>query len=149
MSATDLRAAAVDAVLDHQWGPLAWSAHRKHNFDSCCAVCSGDVTAVLDVALRAGAIDPGRLRWCEWPGCLASFDAVTGPVGDRGWTRVIGLSLLCPTHTVAGHVPGYTIDQAALSTLPASCSCGAGERVTPANWESVLAWWTAHVLEVS
>ena len=42
--------AAVEAVLSHQWGALAWSAHNRHKLDSECAVCREDVPAMLAVA---------------------------------------------------------------------------------------------------
>lgn len=42
---------AVDAVLRHRWvDSRVHSAHERHNYDSSCAVCRGDVAAILAVA---------------------------------------------------------------------------------------------------
>lgn len=42
---------AVDAVLAHEWRPSSpRTAHQDHQYDAECAVCQGDVAAVLAVA---------------------------------------------------------------------------------------------------
>lgn len=41
---------AVRAVLDHRWGDWPKAAHAEHIRDSGCAVCQGEVAAVLAVA---------------------------------------------------------------------------------------------------
>lgn len=46
----DALQAATRAVLDHQWASAAWSAHSAHRYDAECAVCQGDVAAILAVA---------------------------------------------------------------------------------------------------
>jgi hypothetical protein len=50
--ATDVRQLAVDAVLDHQWGATTRSMHRNHDHHCDCAVCVGDVAAVVAVVLK-------------------------------------------------------------------------------------------------
>lgn len=52
MSEVEVPQAAVDAVLSHRWGAsnLPPDAHAKHNYYGGCAVCRGDVPAVLAVA---------------------------------------------------------------------------------------------------
>jgi hypothetical protein len=50
--------AAVEAVLAKQWRDApSWAAHARHGFDSGCAVCQGDVPAIVKEALQglAGA----------------------------------------------------------------------------------------------
>ncbi|GII87092.1 hypothetical protein Ssi03_50820 [Sphaerisporangium siamense] len=49
--------AAVRAVLGHPWGSGPWTAHGAHERgrDAECAVCRGDVEAILAVALQAAA----------------------------------------------------------------------------------------------
>lgn len=44
--------AAVQAVLSHRWGAgtLPSDAHAEHNYYGGCAVCRGDVPAVLAIA---------------------------------------------------------------------------------------------------
>ncbi|GIH70310.1 hypothetical protein [Sphaerimonospora thailandensis] len=42
---------AVRAVLSHPWGSGPWSAHAEHKYDIECAVCQGDVAAILTVAV--------------------------------------------------------------------------------------------------
>lgn len=39
----------VDALVSHAWAPHPRSAHREHNYDSACAICRGDVAAMLAV----------------------------------------------------------------------------------------------------
>lgn len=43
-------ARAAAAVRAHQWGEPGWSAHDNHTFHHECAVCTGDVAALLAVA---------------------------------------------------------------------------------------------------
>jgi hypothetical protein len=101
--------------------------------------------AALD-DIRAAGVDPGLLRWCSWPGCLASFNAATGP-GHDGWKRYAGaLSvLLCPTHVATGHWPGYDVDTDDRTYLAARCGCGETAQVRPARWAAVSAWWEQHL----
>ncbi|MEV7805037.1 hypothetical protein AB0O28_19010 [Microbispora sp. NPDC088329] len=48
---TDQIELAVRAVLSHPWGSGPWTAHAVHQrYDSECAVCRGDVAAILAVA---------------------------------------------------------------------------------------------------
>ncbi|MFI6296812.1 hypothetical protein ACIBEJ_34845 [Nonomuraea sp. NPDC050790] len=49
--------AAVNALRTREWaGPGApWSAHTAHNFAGDCAVCAGDVRAIVGTALEAAA----------------------------------------------------------------------------------------------
>lgn len=44
--------AAVEAVLAHRWGAgtLPPDAHAEHNYYGGCAVCRGDVPAILAIA---------------------------------------------------------------------------------------------------
>lgn len=37
------------ALRGHQWGRLEWSAHSKHRFHMDCAICQGDVDAMVAV----------------------------------------------------------------------------------------------------
>lgn len=112
-----------------------------------------DLLAALDTAhaaladVRAGGVDPALLRWCDWPGCWAHFEALDGPVGQPSWIRVShNMLLLCPPHAAAGHIPDWMWDQT-LRMVTAECSCGEAEHVTPGNQASVTTWWRAHVQE--
>lgn len=96
--------------------------------------------------LRAQAVPVGRLRWCGWPECMASYDAATGP-GEGGWRRHMDL-VLCPAHDALGHGP--MLDRDAADNPAASCACGSA----PNRWEwhtrgDVYAWWTGHAREAS
>ncbi|MGI5161420.1 hypothetical protein [Microbispora sp. CA-102843] len=51
---------AVRAVLGHTWGSGPWTAHSEHRYDAECAVCQGDVAAIL--ALAAPLIAEHALR---------------------------------------------------------------------------------------
>ncbi len=43
--------AAVEAVSRHEWNPSApWSSHAGHNYNASCAVCRGDIPAMIAVA---------------------------------------------------------------------------------------------------
>lgn len=52
MTEFEVPQAAVDAVLNHSWeaGLKPYDMHSHHDFNGGCAVCRGDVTAVLAVA---------------------------------------------------------------------------------------------------
>jgi hypothetical protein len=96
-------------------------------------------------AFREQRTDPGLLRWCGWPGCLASYNAVTGPT-DRGWIRPTSPdTLLCPDHANRGHRPGYDRQRSTEGHVVGRCSCGASQQVTPANLGGVSEWWVTHV----
>ncbi len=41
---------AAKVVLEHQWGHVSGTTHARHDWDSDCAVCRGDVAAILAVA---------------------------------------------------------------------------------------------------
>lgn len=56
----DLPAAAVQAAAEavrmHEWVEGSpWSIHAIHNFSGECAVCSGDINAIMAVALEAAS----------------------------------------------------------------------------------------------
>ncbi len=132
----------VDGVL-----PAVFGAHL-----------SGDVGAMMQEIeylrarlgeVRDERIDPRLLRWCDWPGCWRSYDATTGPVGEPGWiAHRRPATLLCPTHDLAGHRPGY--DKWEMTDyLVARCECGRSAEVRPANHEAVAEWWTTHVQEAT
>lgn len=98
--------------------------------------------------IRAAGVDPGLLRWCVWPGCLASFNAATGPEGG-GWIRYRHMSvLLCPDHKGTGHWPSYDLDRDDLSNLHAQCGCGDTAEVRPSNHQAVFAWWEQHLADL-
>lgn len=95
--------------------------------------------------LKAASVDPGLLRWCQWPGCLASYVAVPGPT-EPGWARRChSFALLCPKHDPLGHHPDWELNPSDLSYLTALCSCGGTAEVRPANAQAVLDWWERHV----
>ena len=56
--------AATHAVRAHEWSTGPWSAHARHSYDAECAVCQGDVEAILAVAapILAGAGRRTRAR---------------------------------------------------------------------------------------
>ena len=39
----------VDALVSHEWTSHPRSAHREHTYDSGCAICRGDVAAIVAV----------------------------------------------------------------------------------------------------
>ncbi|WP_326642960.1 hypothetical protein OG884_05990 [Streptosporangium sp. NBC_01755] len=39
----------VDALVSHEWTSHPRSAHRLHIYDSACAICRGDVAAIVAV----------------------------------------------------------------------------------------------------
>jgi hypothetical protein len=46
--------AAAEAVSGKRWrGGPRWAAHASHQFDGGCAVCQGDVEAIVAVAVEA------------------------------------------------------------------------------------------------
>ncbi|MGW4422568.1 hypothetical protein [Streptosporangium sp. NPDC004631] len=47
--------AAAIAVASHPWDTTPRSAHQDHVHDAGCAVCQGDVPAIVAVALKAAA----------------------------------------------------------------------------------------------
>lgn len=47
--------AAARAVASHPWDTTPRSAHQDHAADAGCAVCRGDVPALVAVALKAAA----------------------------------------------------------------------------------------------
>lgn len=47
--------AAVRAVASHPWDTTPRSAHQDHVYDAECAVCQGDVPALVAVAVKAAA----------------------------------------------------------------------------------------------
>jgi hypothetical protein len=106
-----------------------------------------DLLAEID-RIRAAAVDPQLLRWCDWPvGCLASYDASTGPTGG-GWKHIRGGAvLLCPDHSPTVHWPRYEINPDDRTYLVAHCGCGESAEVRPSNWDAVQAWWNTHVKE--
>lgn len=50
----DIPPHAVQAVLDHPWADWPRSAHADHTYDASCAVCRGDVAAILAMLPAAG-----------------------------------------------------------------------------------------------
>jgi hypothetical protein len=103
--------------------------------------------------IRDAGVDPRVLRWCDWPGCLRSFDAPTGPVGEPGWRRNNRVMLLlCPGHSEAGHWLDFeTYPDPAGGHLPASqgrCECGHAEDLGQVSLDEIKQWWTAHATDV-
>lgn len=74
--------AAAEALSSHKWSERSWAAHRSHKFDSGCAVCQGDVSAIAGVVLAAIAEHPaqpsGTIQDCETSG-----PGITGPIGNE------------------------------------------------------------------
>jgi hypothetical protein len=105
--------------------------------------------------LKAQQVDPNLIRWCEWPGCFANFDATTGPAADGGpmWMRINGRVLLCPDHAHIGHQPGryeWNPDVGASGELVMSCQCGVrSEALEPTTLQRCLDWWAGHVHDVT
>lgn len=105
----------------------------------------------MELTTRAAVGDARMLRWCEWPGCLRSFHAATGPdpaIDGKGWIRVRNGDsiLLCPDHADAGHRPQRVEWEPGWGYVNTSCECGArGERVTPASLDGNNRWWREHV----
>ncbi|MEU8278205.1 hypothetical protein ACFYOK_37440 [Microbispora bryophytorum] len=52
---------AVRAVMSHPWSSGPWTAHMHHKYDAACAVCQGDIRAILTVAASAGGAVPDDL----------------------------------------------------------------------------------------
>lgn len=98
--------------------------------------------------LHAGRLDPGLLRWCDWPGCWRSYNATTGPVGEPGWMRHPRPQvLLCPTHDPAGHRPTFDWTPGD-DHITAGCQCGATDQVHPTNHQAVIDWWSGHIRDL-
>lgn len=96
--------------------------------------------------VRAAGVDPHLLRWCGWPGCWRSYNAVTGPA-ERGWMRTrLAAVTLCPTHDPLGHQPAFDWNREAQTTA-AVCSCGAREQLPDGrtSQHAVEEWWAQHV----
>lgn len=124
----------VDAHRPHARAAIrAYERHRQDVFDD-----------------PAG---PAMLRWCEWPGCLNSYNILTGPPpGPGSWVyvRTGAQVLLCPAHQDAGHRPQRPLWTAGAETMDVACQCGehrTGHR--PVSQRSMLDWWHHHVLTVT
>ncbi|MER7361891.1 hypothetical protein [Nonomuraea wenchangensis] len=52
---TEAVRAAADALAAHPWNSYPHAAHREHNFDSACGVCSADLEPVARVVAEAVA----------------------------------------------------------------------------------------------
>ncbi|MEU1761339.1 hypothetical protein [Micromonospora sp. NPDC005652] len=123
---------ALAEQMARAWEASVGSEYRTHAIERMVRV------------LRAAAVDPGLLRWCDWPDCLASYAAHPGPT-ERGWMRH-PYALLCPAHAPLGHGPTVRWDG---DVLTAHCSCSASAVVSPTNGQAVKAWWRTHVAEVT
>jgi hypothetical protein len=109
-----------------------------------------DALAAELAAIRAAGVDPGLLRWCDWPGCWRSYEAMQGPVDDPGWMRHPHPNmLLCPVHDQAGHRPSFDDWTRGEDFLTARCGCGDSAVVRPSNHLAVIDWWTAHITELT
>lgn len=102
--------------------------------------------------IRDAGPDRRVLRWCDWPGCLRSFDAINGPVDDPGWRRVSRVFLmLCPAHGAAGHWLDFETypdpDGGRLPAKQARCECGHAEDLGVVDIDDIQQWWLAHVQE--
>ena len=65
LSLVDLDVDAVtEVVMHHEWMPghnfSPTTAHIAHQYDASCAVCSGDVRRVLEVALAAPGLPTNK-----------------------------------------------------------------------------------------
>lgn len=106
-----------------------------------------DRLAASLTALQAAGVDPLRLRWCAWPDCWKSYDAVPGPVGDPGWIRGDRSNnlLLCRHHASAGHKPSVTTHWEPPKLL-VGCECGSkADLGGHAALQEAYAWWRFHV----
>lgn len=96
--------------------------------------------------------DPDLIRWCEYPDCLASFHAISGPA-ENGWLYrkgrgVGGALLLCPAHRDDSHLissEGFTRDD---PTVTVVCDCGDRAVIKPTTGWAMRQWWAAHVRTV-
>lgn len=106
-------------------------------------------------ALESLKIHASYLRWCDWPGCLRSFNVLNGPrkeVEGEGWINGrFGLrALLCPDHSQQGHFPGPVEWEPGWKHVNVSCECGErGEALFPSNHDAARKWWHAHVKELA
>jgi len=58
----------VAALVDHPWGDWAHAAHSQHKFDGGCAICRGDVSAIVGRAVALGwCPPPGRIETSDYP----------------------------------------------------------------------------------
>ena len=98
--------------------------------------------AAFAAALKAAALDPRLLRWCDWPGCPQSLQAINGPVA-AGWHRHGGL-LLCAVHHDSGHLVSHRPHPQQPYELLVDCACGTSGSVA-ATADDVAHWWREHV----
>lgn len=87
---------------------------------------------------------PGFDRYCDWPGCLATWHALRG--GKSGWLRGRVL-FLCPDHSTTEHWAGYTLD-ANRNCNGAECTCGHRWDERPISLAVLKAWWQQHVATI-
>lgn len=105
-------------------------------------------------ALESLKVSTELLRWCDWPGCLRSFNVLTGPkkeVDGEGWMHASqGLrALLCPDHVSLGHWPGPVEWEPGWKHVNVSCECGErGEALFPSNHNAARTWWHTHIKEL-
>lgn len=105
----------------------------------------------MSVAGWLARADERYLRWCEWPGCLHSFDVRTGPkaeIDGHPWVyvRTGSTILLCPDHQDAGHQPQRPDWRPGDTTIRTSCECGARSGdLEPTTHERCQQWWRQHV----
>lgn len=121
------------------------NAHRPHARAAIAAIAAYE-------RHRRDATDdsytPDMLRWCEWPDCLASYHAATGPPpGDRWiYVRTGAHVLLCPAHQNTGHRPQRPQWQTGATSMDVSCECGAtAAGLTPTTQRRMIDWWAEHI----
>jgi hypothetical protein len=125
--------------------PENLDAALAHNAELSRLRGERDALAASLAKVRELAADPRMIRWCRWPGCWHSFEAMAGPE-ERGWRyHSHGLLLLCPEHSEAGHLPRMDWDPARPDEAPAECSCGVRELIDRSNFDALYVWWTKHV----
>lgn len=99
------------------------------------------------LAARGNAIDPGLIRWCGWPGCFSSYNAVTGPT-TPGWKRANSPDLvLCGPHANLGHFPHLVLGGDQFTIRP-TCICGVQDESRRATLGDLTRWWQKHVEDV-
>lgn len=107
---SEIPAEAVQAVLVHPWGGGPRSAHIDHDYDAECAVCRGDVKAVLTVAAPLLAV-PRR----------ATRPRIVCPVCSRDVVRRDDGK---PTvHYPTDSDPEFTCDGRMFSRCRGGCAC--------------------------
>lgn len=103
------------------------------------------------VAVRADGPAEGLLRYCDWPGCVRCYHAVSGPApGAVGspWSRVRFPSLLiCGSHSESAHYPESATWTADAKRLDMACRCGARDRIQPTTQQAAVDWWQQHVTD--